>query len=783
MDRMIRVQGRVSAMNDTFAQVEPVAGGSAPPEGDAASRRTSRLLRAVDWFIRPSIDDATLRQRMQVYVVAHLTGPLCGLAVVAGFYAVTPPSAEDLAWLGLAIAALILFPFGLRSSGRLDVMGTLSSQYFTAIVLFIAYDYGGLVSPAIPWLVLCLATAIYYLAPWPRWRNLNLAVEILQVVAFVALHLSGVEAPTVPAETLLTVWLVSGCALVAFITVVSLQIWAMDIAKQRQLEREMAVRHSIEADQNRIAEELRRGRDHLARSQRVAMIGSAEIVYSPVYETQWSDALFSLFGLDPASSKAPTADEFLRLVHPEDRSVVQAYRDRESRGDYPRASEFRITRPDGGQRWVRRQAEPIEWRDGRPCRVIATYLDVTEQKEAQLAVINLEEQLSQAHKMEAIGQLTGGVAHDFNNLLGVLLGRLEMIDEELADARLGDTATLRGWVRSCIRAVDRGATLTKSMLAFSRQQALAPVALDVNTVVTDMEEMLRRALGESYRLDVVKAPDLWRTEADAGQLQNALLNLVLNGRDATPDGGTLTIETRNRHLGADYVVNHVDVEIGDYVELTVRDHGTGMTPETLRRAFEPFFTTKEVGKGSGLGLSMVYGFVRQSGGHVAIESEVGRGTTVRICLPRKEGKPVVAGNAGSAETSAAPRRELILIVEDNEELRDVTHRQVERMGYAVLEAGHGTEALNLLERHPETKLMLSDIVLPFGMNGVELAANALDRFPDLRVLFMSGYNEEHDALKRIEGRFPVRLLQKPFQPAELAAQIRAALAAAPRRPG
>ncbi len=768
-------------MNDTSLHTEPPAG-TASLSGAAGMPRkpTSRILA---WFIHDSVTDAMQRQRLHVFVLAHFTGTLSALLLILGVYLVAPVTHDNLQWQAPLTACFVLLPFGLRATGRLDIMGALSAQLFAIVVLMFAHDYGGIASPVLPWMVLAVATALYYLSPWPRWRNVNLVVQFGLLAAYAAFHLAGWKPGLdISDDTLLIIGLFSNIALLVFFSAVTLQIWSIGVAKQRELEREVAVRGAIEEVQLRTAEEMRRGRDHLAQSQRVGKIGSAEIVYWPRHEARWSDALFALFDRDPIL-KPPLGEPFLDYVHADDRAIVRHYREREARGDYPRATEFRIVRPNGQHRWIRRQAEPIEWRDGTPMRAIATYLDVTEQKDAQQAVVDLEEQLSQAHKMEAIGQLTGGVAHDFNNLLAVLLGRLQMINEELelAGEKPLDAAMLRDWVGSCIKAVDRGATLTKSMLAFSRQQALTPVALDVNSVIADMEEMLRRALGETYRLVVTKEPALWRTEADAGQLQNALLNLILNGRDASPDGGVLTIETHNRIIDTDYVVHHLDVETGDYVELAVSDAGSGMSPETVRRAFEPFFTTKEVGKGSGLGLSMVYGFVKQSGGHVAIESELGIGTTVRIFLPRKD------TSSAPEAVSAAPvvsrgQSETILIVEDNEELLDVTRRQLQRMGYAVLQASHAAAGLDLLNQNPRTKLLLTDIVLPFGMNGVELAEKAMGRFPALKVVFMSGYNDEHDALKRVQGQFQVRLLQKPFQPSELAAQIRAALASTPRKP-
>jgi signal transduction histidine kinase len=368
-----------------------------------------------------------------------------------------------------------------------------------------------------------------------------------------------------------------------------------------------------------------------------------------------------------------------------------------------------------------------------------------------------------AQRMEAVGQLAGGVAHDFNNLLAVVLGRLRMIDEELTDH-----PELRDWVRSSIRAAERGTTLTKSLLAFSRQQALLPIVLDLNLAVDEIEDMLRRVLGEAYDIRAIKAPDLWSVEVDPGQLQNAMINLVINARDAMPDGGTVSVSTSNAVLDTAHTRGRSDLTPGSYVLLSVSDTGIGMPPEVVERAFEPFFTTKDVGKGTGLGLSMVYGFVKQTGGLVTIDSEPGKGTTVRVYLPRHVERAAPSESAGAVR---APRgTETILVVEDNHELRKVIRLQLERLGYSVVEAAHGADGLRALRDHPRIDVLLTDVVMPQGISGPELAERAGASRPDIKVIFMSAYDEKHNVL---EGA--VRLLRKPFHPDELANEIRAAL--------
>ncbi len=394
--------------------------------------------------------------------------------------------------------------------------------------------------------------------------------------------------------------------------------------------------------------------------------------------------------------------------------------------------------------------------------------DVTATKEAARRGQQLEAQLRQLQKMEAIGQLTGGVSHDFNNLLTVIVGRLELIEAEL-DAN----SVARDWVRSCFNAAKRGATLTRSLLSFSRQQPLTPTVIDVAAAIEEVVGLLPRTLGETIEVKAKAAPNLWRCEVDPGQLQNALLNLALNARDAMSNGGKLTIEANNSHLDADYAAINALVKEGDYVSLSVTDTGSGMPPEVVARAFDPFYTTKEFGKGSGLGLSMVYGFASQSGGHVKIYSEVGLGTTVRLYLPRCKSVHV-AVETQPVKLSQSFGQETILVVEDDDDMRSLTATQLSRLGYSVQTAANGADALRLAEAHPEIALMLTDLTLPGGMGGRDLADRAQTLMPNLRILYMSGYTE--DAIMD-QGRLAanVRMLQKPFGIRDLAEHIRATL--------
>jgi PAS domain S-box-containing protein len=393
---------------------------------------------------------------------------------------------------------------------------------------------------------------------------------------------------------------------------------------------------------------------------------------------------------------------------------------------------------------------------------IAAMRDLTDRRDT-------EEQLRQAQKMEAVGELTGGVAHDFNNLLTVVLGNAELLVEELAR-----WPRLQALAETTRDAAQRGAELTRRLLAFSRRQALQPVALDLNRLVLDVEKLLRRTLGEHIDIETVLHAGLWKVYADPGQLEAALVNLALNARDAMAGSGKLTIETANARLDDHYAAAHVEVTPGQYVAATVTDTGTGMTAEVRDRAFEPFFTTKEVGKGTGLGLSMVYGFVKQSGGHVKIYSEVGQGTAVKIYLPRA---PLTASApppppAGFERLAAG--RESVLVAEDDPMVRAYVSEQLRGLGYAVHEAEDGAAALRVLGELGRVDLLLSDVVMPGGMDGRHLAERAQAIQPGLKVLYTSGYTE--NAIIH-HGRLDpgVQLLSKPFRKAELARKVRAVL--------
>ena len=377
----------------------------------------------------------------------------------------------------------------------------------------------------------------------------------------------------------------------------------------------------------------------------------------------------------------------------------------------------------------------------------------------------MEEELRQSQKMEAIGQLTGGVAHDFNNLLTVISGNLEMLEPRLNNPR--DRETLR----EAQHAVRDGAKLTAQLLAFGRRQPLNPEATDIGPLVSNFAELLRRTLGEANELSIVITGSAHLAVVDAPQLQNALLNLAINARDAMPGGGRLTIEISHARLDADYAQMYPEVRTGPYALIAVTDTGEGMSEDVRRRAFEPFFTTKPTGAGTGLGLSMVYGFVKQSGGNVHLYSELGRGTSVRVFLPLTEGIQKTAGpTAGKAEVDAMPGgSETILVVEDDPRLRRVVCSRLRGLGYQVIEADNAPNALALLATHPESVMIFTDFVMPGGMNGNDLAEAAVAAKPDIKVLFTSGYAAPGAARRQLRAG---AWLKKPYTAIELAERIR-----------
>ncbi|HVJ16855.1 MAG TPA: PAS domain-containing protein [Polyangiaceae bacterium] len=473
----------------------------------------------------------------------------------------------------------------------------------------------------------------------------------------------------------------------------------------------------------------------------------SEIYYvSPAYEKIWGRSCQSAY--DDSRS-------FTQAIHEDDLPQVLAHLPSKTGYDIV----YRIRRPDGQIAWIRDRAFNVIDAEGNPVRVAGVATDITAQR-------NLEEQLLQSRKIESIGRLAGGVAHDFNNLLSVILSSTEFAMRDLPASSHGDLQQIRD-------AAERAAELTSQLLSFARRQVVAPRLLDLNELAKRMHDLLRRVIGEQVELETALAKGLYPVLADPGQLEQVLLNLAVNARDAMPDGGRLTIETKNLSLDQAYVKLHANVSVGDYVMLAVSDTGTGIAPDVLEHIFEPFFTTKMPGRGTGLGLATCYGAIRQAGGQILVYSEPGRGTTFKILLPR------ASGDQAADRTKAQPERllrgtETVLVVEDDALLRSVAVRILREHGYEVLEARSGREALDVVRVHAGTlHLLLTDVVMP-NMNGVELARRLTELRPGLPVLYTSGYTENtivhHGVLEP-----NVAFLPKPYVAIKLLTAVRAVL--------
>jgi PAS domain S-box-containing protein len=417
-------------------------------------------------------------------------------------------------------------------------------------------------------------------------------------------------------------------------------------------------------------------------------------------------------------------------------------------------AEATLRRPDGGERTI----EFVATADVRPGRHIAVVRDLTRTKE-------LETQLRQAQKMEAVGHLTGGIAHDFNNLLTGISGNLELLEARLADGRIADA---RRFVSGAMSGTARAAALTHRLLAFARRQPLDPEPLDTNRLITSMDDLLRRTLGPSIELEMMLKDELWATLCDHNQLENAILNLAINARDAMPDGGRLIVETGNVQIDAAYARSQGgEVDAGDYVTVSVTDNGCGMPPQIVAKVFEPFFTTKPLGRGTGLGLSMLYGFVKQSGGHVRVYSEVGEGTTVRLYLPRygrdqNGDTPIHVPSVAQKRQRRAEAGETILVIEDEEPIRALINEALTGLGYAVIEAPDGPSGLRILESDDRIDLLVTDVGLPGGLNGRQVADAARERRSDLKFLFITGFAYSF-ALARGSALDPgMEIMTKPF---------------------
>jgi len=494
-----------------------------------------------------------------------------------------------------------------------------------------------------------------------------------------------------------------------------------------------------------------------------AMDGVGIWTYDIAADRFYSDAGFAaLYGFKPEQfGRGATMAEVLSRTHPEDLPRLQAAiaRGAQRRGDDE--IEYRLLLEDGTVRWIMSRNHMVFDATGKPEKVIGVGIDVTRQRE-------LEDRLRQAQKMEAVGQLTGGLAHDFNNLLTAISGAMEMMQMRLKQGRIAD---LPRYIGAAQTASGRAAALTHRLLAFSRRQPLDPKAVDVNRLVADIEELVRGTVGPGVQVEVIRDAALWPTLVDPNQLENALLNLCINARDAMPGGGDLTIRTANISLD-ERGAHDRDLPPGQYLALSVTDTGTGMTPEVMVRAFDPFFTTKPMGQGTGLGLSMIYGFARQSGGQVRIESVPGEGTTMWLYLPRHDGLVEDGGQVGrGGEVPRSDKGEAVLVVDDEAAVRMLVTEILDDLGYVSMEAGDGPEALAFLHSNARIDLLITDVGLPGGMNGRQVADAARAARPELPVLFITGFAEN-----AVVGDGPLEagmeLVTKPFSMEALGTRIR-----------
>ncbi len=460
------------------------------------------------------------------------------------------------------------------------------------------------------------------------------------------------------------------------------------------------------------------------------------------------------------------AHDLLAITHPEDREIERQMLARLLAAEVPAFTlEQRYVRKSGSTVWVRNSLSLVHDPQGRPERLVVLVQNITEQR-------RLEEQYRQSQKMEAIGRLAGGVAHDFNNLLTVITGYGQIVLE-----RLPPTDPARELISEITKAGDRAAALTRQLLVFSRRQMITPRILDLNAVITDAGMMLRRLIGEDVELVYASDAGIWPVKADAGQIEQALMNLVVNARDALPHGGKITVETRNVHLDEHFAQGRSDVQPGAYVLLAVSDNGTGMTPDVKAHLFEPFFTTKEPGKGTGLGLATVYGIVKQAGGHIDVYSEPGLGTTFKLYFPRCDEGRRASGKSQHGLGLMPRGHETILLVEDEETVRALSRHILLDCGYQVLEAHQGEEAIRLASEHTgQIDLLVTDVVMP-RLGGRAVADQLKQLHPQLKVLYLSGYTDDavvrHGVLEQ-----DVPFLQKPFTPAALAQRVREVLDAA-----
>ena len=445
-------------------------------------------------------------------------------------------------------------------------------------------------------------------------------------------------------------------------------------------------------------------------------------------------------------------------IHPDDRERVTSYCQFETSQGLDHTIEYRNVTASGNTVWIRDEVTVIT-QDDKPVMMRGYFFDITEYKQT-------EEALRRAQKMDAVGQMAGGIAHDFNNIIGIVLGNLELLERQIDS----DDRSLKR-INSIKQASERAAILTNQLLGFSRREAISVKPTDISHILNEMDSLITQSLTPQVEVQCHCADALWNTDIDAGDFQDAILNLVLNARDAMDGRGKLTIETQNCILDDSYCSLNPGVAAGEYIQLAISDTGTGIPAEQQARIFEPFYTTKEQGKGTGLGLSMVFGFVQRSHGHIKVYSEPDLGTTFRMYLPRSTEQQAAAEVSHKTGVTLPTGMETILVVDDEPALLDLVKESLQELGYTVLTANNGIEALQILERSSDIKLLFSDVVMPGGVNGYELAEQAVTQHPELKVLLTSGYTEMAVA-RNGQARFNANFISKPYTQADLTQRIR-----------
>lgn len=643
-------------------------------------------------------------------------------------------------WLSHGIGILTLTPCIVSWTRSQTVRGELGpgrrAEAFLLLVILIVVSVS--IFSGLSWSAMALPYIVFPLLIWAALRfGVQGASAAAVVLAIIAVWYTnrGLGPFAVVAGTVVEELLQVQC-FVAAALVCSL-VPAMAIAERKEAE-----------------EKLRKSEARLELAQEIASVGS--FVMDREGNLRWSEEMFRITGRDSAS-KEPSHQEFLTCVHPEDRELVASSCDLIFRDGRPCEIDFRYICPEGSLKYLHATARPEIVRRAATTTAFGTVMDLTDRR-------RIEEQLRHAQKMEAVGRLAGGVAHDFNNLLGVIIGYTE-----LALYDLGSDDPLRGKIEPISKAAVRAASLTAQLLAFSRRQVLKPEELDLNRIVADLEPMLKRLIGEGIEIVTELESQLPLVKADPGQMDQVIMNLALNSRDAMPAGGKLKIRTSRFFCGTTPEEYSGRIPTGEYVMLTVTDTGHGMDAVTKAHIFDPFFTTKEKGKGTGLGLSTVYGIVSQSNGHIWAESEVGKGTDFNIVLPvvKSEGK-IVARETDPGKVQG--RKETVLIVEDEASLRGLVASLVASMGCTALEAPNGDEAIAIARERSDIDVLLTDVVMP-NMDGFELVKRIVGICPRIKVLYMSGYSDEMVAQYKKNENLP-HLIQKPFRSADLIHKLR-----------